>query len=391
MATGMRKWVLGVGVSSTVLAAWLIPPEPWDVWLPTRREVTPERREAQRLGSEIFDLRNKLKRVRAAEYIAQKIASSRDRDSGLVLGFPDELSDEARETIRQSVLEELERWSSPAPSIVVGVLALPQSFGDSQGWDLPFNPFGEFFIDTEAEVPYCARLLTYRSTDRLNEPQAVMNLTEDSSDPGLCRYYARFGAPGPVIATWLRDQGFFVYAQSVREVPETWWADYRPDRDPFGMTAWRRRGGRTADGEGCYAAKDDACRRSLGLDQTTSVGALWARYEEYREIPSWAFASFSYRGVAFGRLNRSILYTLRMEFGDEAFEAFWTSEENVEEAFEAAFGLSFVDWTKRWILRGEEPLEAGPGLAMRDTLLALLTLAAMVAVVGAVTRARKVV
>ena len=72
MATGMRKWILAVGVACTVCGAWLLPPEPWDPFLPRFSRQTPERTEARRIGTalqvgkQLLDARADLPRVEAA-------------------------------------------------------------------------------------------------------------------------------------------------------------------------------------------------------------------------------------------------------------------------------------------------------------------------------------
>ena len=59
-------------------------------------------------------------------------------------------------------------------------------------------------------------------------------------------------------------------------------------------------------------------------------------------------------------LGTDLLDQIEADFGTEAFQAFWTSEESLEVAFATAFGIHPADWVRSRALRRHEAVRAGP-------------------------------
>ncbi|NIP82261.1 MAG: hypothetical protein GWM90_24795, partial [Gemmatimonadetes bacterium] len=91
---------------------------------------------------------------------------------------------------------------------------------------------------------------------------------------------------------------------------------------------------------------------------------------------------------AFAGLDRTILGALLTEFGPDSFRRFWTSDDDVGSAFQAAFGLPAGDWVHRWVTERLGVVEAGPGVAGADVLLSLVALG-LAAAVGALVYRRQ--
>ncbi len=73
---------------------------------------------------------------------------------------------------------------------------------------------------------------------------------------------------------------------------------------------------------------------------------------------------------------------LEGDFGRDRFTRFWTSDQSVEDALNAAFGEPIESWTMRWAQDRLGYQKAGPST---DLLSVLLTLATLVACVGVAT------
>jgi hypothetical protein len=386
----MRKWILAVGVACTVCGAWLLPPEPWDPFLPRFSRQTPERTEARRIGTEMRHLSEQLKRLRTSEHLARQVGEAADKGSGLLLKLHPDLTSESAEVVTAAARESFESWASQNQEVVVGMIAIEQSFAGEGLWRTEFAPGGEFFVELQGDRPYCVRILPYRSVRTLNEPSSLRSISADFADFGICGYMAKFGVPGPRVWSWMRDRGFARFAGTGSDLPGDWSDRYRPERVVFGITDFSSWGSQSAHGWGCYAARDEACRKALGLDGETAATEWWRSTAYMREVPGWAFGRITSYGSAFGAIDRVVFQTLRSEFGDEAFGRFWSSDRPVGEAFEDAFGIDFVDWTKSWLQVAEQPLEAGPGMPWTDVLLSLLVMGVLLGTGGLIGKARSV-
>ncbi len=81
---------------------------------------------------------------------------------------------------------------------------------------------------------------------------------------------------------------------------------------------------------------------------------------------------------------------LEAEFGGERFARFWTSDQDVEEAFAAAFGEPIEMWTMRWAQDRMGAQKAGPSTDLLSVLLTLVTLLACVGIATATATRRRV-
>jgi len=138
-------------------------------------------------------------------------------------------------------------------------------------------------------------------------------------------------------------------------------------------------------GEGCLAGKVDACRRAvLGPPAFVEQDSYPAILEEesYLELEEWISSEGPGRNEPFGGRERTWMGDLEAEFGGERFGRFWTSDQEVEDAFAAAFGEPIEMWTMRWAQDRMGLQKAGPSV---DLLSVLLTLVALLACVGIAT------
>jgi hypothetical protein len=94
------------------------------------------------------------------------------------------------------------------------------------------------------------------------------------------------------------------------------------------------------------------------------------------------------RGSRFGWFDFELFWDLEKEFGPERFQRFWSSEQGLEEAFQAAFGESIGAWTMRWARDKIGPMEASKPIPLQASLLSLLVIGLLGAMACGVQRRR---
>jgi len=137
-------------------------------------------------------------------------------------------------------------------------------------------------------------------------------------------------------------------------------------------------------GEGCLAGHIDACRRAV-LDPTAYVDP-----DSYPELEEWISSGYARPVGPFGGRERTWTGDLETEFGRDRFARFWTSDQDVEDAFTAAFGEPIELWTMRWAQDRMGVQKAGPSVDLLSVLLTLITLLACVGIATATAHRRRV-
>jgi len=92
----------------------------------------------------------------------------------------------------------------------------------------------------------------------------------------------------------------------------------------------------------------------------------------------------------FGNLDDYLLADLEAEFGPDRFQRFWSSELELPEAFEAAFGVGLGEWVITWVDANMRISPAGPGMSKSAALGGILALSLFAAMAGAWARRRRV-
>jgi hypothetical protein len=147
---------------------------------------------------------------------------------------------------------------------------------------------------------------------------------------GPCAFVARYGAPGPEISRWLSD-GAYRLAEHRSGVPRPGVGDAARKRE---LTVWSEDDRAL---RGCIDGRDDLCVTALLM----SPGA-----SHVRDGP--AVLNLDRRLPPGGTDSRAMLDHLEREFGSARFEAFWTSDADVQTAFASAFGIGAGDWVREW-------------------------------------------
>jgi hypothetical protein len=197
---------------------------------------------------------------------------------------------------------------------------------------------------------------------RLAVPETALDLTHELRDDLLagCTQVHRFGMPGAHVRAWLgRRVTGTLHGVLVRSAHSS---QGRP------MDARDLDVGTILNG-GYFRASGSGVLRACRAGDLSECGRLFMAGLETPTAPT--------RGPHVSTLSPHggvLLGYLENEFGPEAFEDFWSSDEPVEVAFRNAFGIPPADWVQGHAINGYGVLRAGPrpGVATLGTALLLI-------------------
>ncbi|MEX0692649.1 MAG: hypothetical protein WD043_12485 [Gemmatimonadales bacterium] len=172
---------------------------------------------------------------------------------------------------------------------------------------------------------------------QLRPARRSSDVTSHGDLPGLCGLVAQVGLPGNGIADWLHaTRG--VFTSHAVEYAGSW-----PLSAPLGMMAWRwelrSESGRTT--ASCLAGRAHACQNRLAGSQAP-VEADRLRAATGLIASNQLGGNSSWWGGAWAS-------GLLADQGPERFAAFWTSDQPITEAFQAAFERPLGRWTAEWL------------------------------------------
>ena len=396
MAHDMKRVVLIVGVCCTVLTLWLVPAEP----LPTiayfidssEAGLTAERQAAYTIRDKAIAENALLKRLRLVDSLSARLVSS--SEGPVVIDLPPEAGPEERSMLSEAVRRQVEYLGVGSADMVVSVSYVDVRFGNHPDFQNQGRSGVDYFSGAVDGRSFCLAVHPFLTSDptdptrQSNLTSAIQALTDvrfaTSTDGpptdvlGPCGFHLVYGSPGPAIRRWLRDDGMS------RLLRSAWPGSAYPSptidehRSMYGEWKDRTRGDQAYErdspvGEGCLAGHIDACRRAV-LDPTAYVDP-----DSYPELGEWISSGYDGSGEPFGGRERTWMGDLEAEFGGDRFARFWTSDQDVEDAFAAAFGEPMGVWTMRWAQDRMGIQKAGPSV---DLLSVLLTLVALLACVG---------
>jgi hypothetical protein len=387
----MRVWLGIVTGGLLLLGLWGLPPRTESEWLRGPRLARPERTTEWEVHSKIqSDVRRRhwvYQRLQWVDSLERVIRASRGIGNLQLVSLPDTAPEHYLPRLQEAVALQLAHRGVPEPKVTVGAVLLDANLGLhslAQRAD-PMSSYGrELFVSRDPEAPYCIVVdPLYPSSRHLRSDWARMVwMSPDSSvgpNPlGPCALYGKFGMPGPEISKWL-SQTEHVFGKGGRGAWESaFYPEHGVSRGPFGLrNRWYTY---SPSGEACLAGDWEGCARALS--EGPASRSYWRTGQTYgsgRASPVLIQTLEVSFYPLFGGRESDLLWDLQEEYGPERFQAFWESELGVDEAFQAAFGISFPDWTMSWAQGGVGVLGAGPAVPPGATLLAFLTIAGLVA------------
>lgn len=172
---------------------------------------------------------------------------------------------------------------------------------------------------------------------------------------GPCAFYARFGAPGPAVDSWLHASRFAFARLTAQRAAAS--EPFTNPRQPLLLPppAARCLNGRDPR---CEAALALAGERSAREASGSNIGA-GKREHRLRALGPLAARASDF-GDRLGAGEERMLAEMLADAGAERFRAFWSSsDEDVAAAFRQATGTALDDWTRRWLERASGPRAAG--------------------------------
>lgn len=372
MARLMKYRSALVAVGWGLVALWLLPPDP-----PRRIQnyTAPTKAQALRvdLMAEARRLNDVLKRTRWLDSLSDVLANSPPGENGAILSFPEgiDVDDVTVITIRTQVAGEID---------LLGIESAAYSF--AAAWPIARSGNHEAFSQSGATFK------EFYAFEAENRKVCLALYPDRSNFLGPCAYYLIHGTPGARIGAWLSSGGAKFgtwYAESRNPFADPRLSSLEKlfqkvgNRTPFGIRQVPLAGIQTHD---CLAGDEEACRSSV-LDLEPPRQADFSD-----DLPAFVHSELS--GGAFYTYEESLFYDLEREFGREAFGHFWTSDQDVETAFQAAFGLPIGKWVMGWAQDRLGVYRMGPMPSLEAILISLGVISFLLTIAIAMGKKRTV-
>jgi hypothetical protein len=274
--------------------------------------------------------------------------------------------------LRRLIDEEMR--GSPPPKARIAVFLVHPLFGvykpdEKIGTDRSERTF---YAGVDSAGPYCAVVLRLQSQiDSSGRHPSRLNYrtvrrgrdfyTGKSQVLGPCVFWARHGAPGPSINTWLNNGGYEFAAGPANTIPA-------PNYFYYGMYGARYGTGGSIAAEACRAGETEQCAAAFTNNGRRAGLTRLAAYETGLYTQYWSI----------GHNDEGLLAYIDQEFGGEKFEKFWKSDAAPESAFGSAFGVPLATWMQQWTQRTYGSITPSPRMSAKTILFSLLTLAFLI-------------
>lgn len=405
MAFGLNRWISYVALCLIIAAAWALPPRRYGRnYSPSER--TPEREQAVRLREELGQLDRHYQRLLRRDSLVSMVRTARQDGQSYIFGASGEYPTDSLRTLEEAFAREVERVVGGTPKVTVGLyLFRPREWSheglkeDGRGIALYYYGYEEFYAGSVDGASYCLQALPVRgwfsSVYRNLQPALpeVEAMAGANNMLGPCVFHLRYGHPSDAVFKWLREGGYRLAQEQVSYEARRQLEDYREMWDfkrVFGIRVGYRF---SIDAEACLAGDADACERSIfDIADPRSDGRDF--YASRFGIPASqvdmpvSYYDYRYFWEVYGGFDRAFLADVETEFGPDLFQRFWTSEEELAEAFQSAFGVPLGDWVMKWARERLGKIETTPALPLRASSLSILIMGLFAALVGVVSQRR---
>jgi hypothetical protein len=370
MAFRLRHWLVVVGLSLAVVAAWRLPLD--SVPPGTLRQLSDAETRYSDLSRELHDARTVLDQTRRERRLPPQAAEA--ADDGVAILIPDlgSLPPETLSALRERIEREVAASGRREPDVLVGY-GYDGSAGGETGLPVSEAHRIETYVGQVDGRPFCLQVVVTRP-GRFQfvaaEDLAGRGWSRwTQSLLGPCVFYAAYGPASNGIQAWLEAGGSgFAFGHPVGDAP-----DYpRMQRRWLFGTGMRQLAGPTVVGR-CLTGDTEACATMFVEPRRPDVSGI--RQRERPEYP----ATFTGTGRD-GPLPADdwfLLADVEREFGQDAFQSFWTSQDDVRTAFEASFGVDLGEWLLRWLGRDLAIERRSPAPSLPTTFAGLLVVALM--------------
>lgn len=315
--------------------------------------------EARRFADLHFELRQQGVALRDV-LIRDSILPLIPREAGVVNMLPD--ADSWRTEYLRRVAE---REAPGALEVSIPIMGVSVGFANFPEIPEALSSLNYYAGERAGGAPYCAVVVPYFKAN----PQFS---TRRGNLLGPCRVWARHGAAGPHIAEWMVVTGG-AFARDE-------WSGF--DFEYEGATYARRFGSEfwgSFESRRCRAGDDAACEHAVvGVDSSA------------RMAPRFSMSGTGHFMPRIAPGEGGLLADMEKEFGSERFQRFWKSPEPVEQAFEAAFGVSLGQWVIDWSEARYGRTTIGSRLKLETIFLSLIFMGLFAGLAVATARGRRI-
>ena len=185
---------------------------------------------------------------------------------------------------------------------------------------------------------------------------------------GPCAFVQRYGLPGRQLTRWINFEGVH-FMGDLRPIDWEVVTDAWNGRNNDVRRAERRISYLNDVGRACMAGALDLCE----VDFTEIKSTPWTQRRSGVSPLATTTATYSAGSFVLGSyLRPSLVAQIEEAFGAKAFGEFWTSDAQVPEAFEAAFGIPMGQWLHDYASQYYPAFTSGPAPRGADWLLSLL-------------------
>lgn len=282
------------------------------------------------------------------------------REAGVMTMLPDPGSQRA-EYLRRVA----EREAPGTLDVSIPIMGVSVDFANSPDIPDALSSTAYYAGDRAGGAPYCAVVIPYFQ----NNP---VFSTRQGNLLGPCRVWARHGAAGPHITKWMLTTGGGFAQGEISRFDFDYGEEIYYSR--FGSEFWG-----SFESRRCRAGDVAACKRAvIGLDSSA------------RMIPRTSMTGTGHYMPRIAPGEGGLLADMEMEFGSERFQRFWKSREPVEQAFEAAFGVSLGKWVLDWSEARYGRSTIGSRLKLDTVLLSLMFMGLFAGLAVATVRGRRI-
>jgi hypothetical protein len=332
---------------------WLL----WSIQLinPAVAVFTPERRAYNELTRRITAANDHLKELVVRDSVARVTPAQASLFVKVLWALPAEQLKRVNEAASQEL-------GARAPLVPIGVVIAPTDLGSHPAL-VQAKAFstGERLV-IRSDPASCAHVLW---SPRNKTPFGIVMdwPIRDHRLLGPCRFWARYGEPGPRVFQWLASSSFR-FTQN---------ADFatRFATSPSNVYS----GNYSPLDEGCRAGMRDACSKDLMYQMPDS-----ARTPGVYRVAGVFYPSRGVFSTPVGLGLSSMLTQAETDFGPERFGKFWRSSRSVSLAFEEAFGERIDDYASHLLRRRYGSRSAGPAMNLVTVMQSALTIVLLILV-----------
>jgi hypothetical protein len=344
----MKLWLGAVIGLCALVALWALPPSR----ITNRTRVrSPEEVRYDQVAGELRRAHGLLLAQRWSDSLSALVVET--AVDGLALAYPpsDLVTAEGVAEWRQAVTARLASFGRRDPDMTVGIVfqldmhgALEAALdGADAALGPPFSARHQTYVGARDGSPYCFVVLPERYAVRNGGLRSATSLEG-------CRWFYEYGVPGNAVGAWLEAGAFSLGwdddVQGVLPTPPldmTWFGIVRPYSEEIVVAA-------------CLAGDAAACEGAVTDHELLAARLLDGGLVELSPI------SHLHRGRSTPFHDRAGLLFVELEarYGQDAFARFWTSDEPVPVAFEAAFGSNIGVWMRDFSQEGIGSFRAGP-------------------------------